>query len=216
MLIPGAFSISSTTTFVIAYPPLPWLGIMLAGFATGKLFLLNSAKRKKIFFQLGLIGLSFFIIIRFINIYGDPAPWYVQKNILFTILSFLNVTKYPPSLQFCLLTLSVMFLIIAFAEGLKNKFNDFVIVYGKVPMFYFLVHFYLIHLIMFVMVYLQGFHSSQMVFGFNFGRPKEGSGVNLWIIYLIWLCVVIVLYPLCKWYGTYKTLHKEKQWLRYL
>ncbi len=216
LLTPGAFPISSTTTFVIAYPPLPWLGIMLAGFATGKLFLLSPAKRKKIFFQLGLIGLSFFIIIRFINIYGDPAPWSVQKNALFTILSFLNVTKYPPSLQFCLLTLSAMFVVIAFAEGMKNKFNDFIIVYGKVPMFYFLVHFYLIHLIMFAMVYLQGFHSSQMVFGFNFGRPKEGSGVNLWIIYLIWLCVVIVLYPLCKWYGTYKTLHKEKQWLRYL
>jgi uncharacterized membrane protein len=68
------------------------------------LFLLNPGKRKKIFFQLGLIGLSFFIIIRFINIYGDPAPWSVQKTALFTILSFLNVTKYPPSLQFCLLT----------------------------------------------------------------------------------------------------------------
>lgn len=216
LLVPGGFSISSTTTFVIAYPPVPWLGIMLAGFAAGKLFLLNPAERKKIFFKLGWIVLILFIIIRFLNIYGDPAPWSVQKNALFTILSFLNVTKYPPSLQFCLLTLGAMFLIISVAEGLKNKFIDFVIVYGKVPMFYFLVHFYLIHLIMFVMVYLQGFHSSQMVFGFNFGRPKEGSGVNLLGIYLIWLCVVIVLYPLCKWYGNYKTLHKEKQWLRYL
>jgi hypothetical protein len=109
-----------------------------------------------------------------------------------------------------------MFVVISVAEGLKNKLNDFVIVYGKVPMFYFLVHFYLLHLIMFAMVYLQGFHSSQMVFGFNFGRPKEGSGVNLPAIYLIWLCVVIVLYPLCKWYGNYKASHKEKQWLRYL
>jgi uncharacterized membrane protein len=200
----------------MAYPIIPWSGIMLAGFATGKLFQLPLLERKKIFLKIGLAALALFIGIRFINIYGDPVSWSAQKNSLFTFLSFINVTKYPPSLLFCLLTLGVMFLIISLGEGLKNKFNDFVIVYGKVPLFYFLIHFYLIHLLMLAMVYLQGFKTSQLIFGFNFGRPKEGSGVNLFAIYLIWIGVVIALYPVCKWYGKYKAEHREKIWLRYL
>jgi uncharacterized membrane protein len=216
LFLPGAFPITSKTTFVMAYPPIPWLGIMLAGFAAGKFFQLSSSIRKKIFLRIGLAALTLFIIIRFINIYGDSFPWSVQKNGLYTFLSFINITKYPPSLLFCLLTLGVMFLILRFSEGLKNKFNDFVIVYGKVPLFYFLVHFYVVHLIMLAMVYIQGFKTSDLIFGFNFGRPKEGSGISLFMVYLVWIIVVIVLYPVCKWYGKYKAVHKEKVWLRYL
>lgn len=216
LFLPGAFPLSSHTTFVMAYPPLPWLGIMLVGFASGKLFQLSVAERKRSFIIIGISALALFIIIRFINVYGDSVPWSVQKNGLYTFLSFINVTKYPPSLLFCLLTLGGMFIILALSEGVKNKFADFVIVYGRVPLFYFLVHFYLIHLLMLAMVYLQGFKTSQMVFGFNFGRPKEGSGVNLFVIYLIWIGVVIVMYPVCKWYGKYKMNHKENVWLRYL
>jgi uncharacterized membrane protein len=200
----------------MAYPPIPWLGIMLAGFASGQLFKFSLMKRKKIFLTIGIAALCMFIIVRFINIYGDSIPWSVQKNSLYTFLSFINVTKYPPSLAFCLLTLGVLFIILSLAEGLKNRFSDFVMVYGKVPLFYFLVHFYLIHLLMFAMVYLQGFKTSELVFGFDFGRPKEGSGVNLFTIYLIWIGVVIVLYPVCTWYGKYKAEHREKLWLRYL
>jgi uncharacterized membrane protein len=216
LLVPGVFAISSTTTFVMAYAPVPWVGIMLCGFAAGKLFQLSLAKRKRIFLMTGIAALIVFIIVRFINIYGDSIPWSVQKNNLYTFLSFINVTKYPPSLLFCLLTLGVMFLILSFAEGLQNRFNNFVMTYGKVPLFYFLIHFYLIHLLMLAMVYLQGFKTSQLIFGFNFGRPKEGSGVGLLAIYLIWIGVVIALYPVCKWYGKYKAEHKEKWWLRYL
>lgn len=216
LFVPGGFPINSTTTFVMAYPPIPWLGIILAGFAAGSLFQFSLMKRKKIFLTIGIAALCMFIIVRFINIYGDSIPWSVQKNSLYTFLSFINVTKYPPSLAFCLLTLGVLFIILSLAEGLRNRFSDFVMVYGKVPLFYFLVHFYLIHLLMFAMVYLQGFKTSELVFGFNFGRPKEGSGVNLFTIYLIWIGVVIVLYPVCKWYGKYKAEHREKLWLRYL
>ena len=216
LFLPGAFPVSSKTTFVMAYPPIPWLGIMLSGFAAGRLFQFSPEKRKKTFWVIGVLALVLFLVIRFVNIYGDPVPWSVQKNALFTFLSFINVTKYPPSLLFCLLTLGGVFLILSLAEGLKNRFNNFVIVYGKVPLFYFLVHFYLIHLIMFAMVYLQGFKTSQLLFGFNFGRPKEGSGVGLFAIYLVWIGVVIVLYPVCRWYGKYKAKHREKIWLRYL
>lgn len=214
--VPGAIPITSKLTFVIAYPPLPWLGIMLAGFAAGTFFQLPSIKRKKTFLMIGISALALFIVIRFTNIYGDSFPWSAQKNGFYTFLSFINVTKYPPSLLFCLLMLGGMFLILWIGEGLKNKFANFAIVYGKVPLFYFLVHFYLVHLLMLAMVYLQGFKTSDMIFGFNFGRPKAGSGVSLFAIYGVWISVVIVMYPVCKWYGKYKTNHKEKVWLRYL
>ena len=157
-----------------------------------------------------------FIIIRFLNIYGDSFHWTTQKNNLYTFLSFVNVTKYPPSLLFCLLTLGVMFLIFSFIEGMKNKFTDIAIVYGKVPLFYFVIHWFIIHPLMFAMVFIHGFKSSDLVFGFNFGRPKSGSGVNLLVIYLLWIFIVAMLYPICKWYGNYKEGHKENKWHSYL
>jgi len=216
LFAPTVYPLTSTTMFIMGYPPIPWLGVMLTGFSAGKLFELPLAKRKNIFLKIGLAALTLFVLIRLMNIYGDPVPWAKQKNDLYTFLSFINVTKYPPSLLFCLLTLGVMFLILSLTEGVKNKFTNIVETYGKVPLFYFLVHWYILHPLMFVMVFLQGFKNSDLVFGFNFGRPKEGSGVNLWIIYLIWISVVIMLYSLCKWYAKYKEYHKEKKWLRYL
>ena len=214
--VPGALSISSSTTFVMAYPPIPWLGVMLLGFALGRLFEISQLKRKKIFLKIGTGALMLFVIIRFINLYGDSFRWTAQKNGLYTFLSFINITKYPPSLIFCLVTLGIMFIILSFIEGIKNKYTDIAIVFGRTPLFYFVVHWYIIHPLMFVMVFLQGFKRSDLIFGFNFGRPKTGSGVELWAIYLIWIGVVIMMYPLCKWYGKYKEKHTEKKWLRYL
>ncbi len=213
---PGAFPMGGGRTFVMGYPPIPWLGVILTGFALGKLFEQPIEKKKKIFLKIGLTSLLLFIVIRFINIYGDPVPWATQKDGLFTFLSFINVTKYQPSLLFCLLTLGIMFLILSLIEGMKNKLTDIISVYGKVPLFYFVIHWFIIHPIMFAMVFLQGFKSSDLLFGFNFGRPKTGSGVELWVIYLIWIGVVILLYPVCKWYGKYKKDHKENKWLSYL
>lgn len=213
---PGALPLGGGRTFVMAYPPIPWLGVILTGFALGKTFEQAIEKKKKIFLRIGLSSLLLFIVTRFINIYGDPVPWATQKDNLYTFLSFINVTKYPPSLLFCLLTLGIMFLILSLVEGMKNKFTDILSVYGKVPLFYFVVHWFIIHPLMFAMVFLQGFKSSDLLFTFNFGRPKTGSGVELWSIYIIWICVVIALYPFCKWYGTYKKNHKEKKWLSYL
>jgi uncharacterized membrane protein len=213
---PAAFPFSNRV-FVVAYPPIPWLGIMLVGFASGKLFELMAAKRKSLFIKIGVAALLLFIVIRFINLYGDSVQWSSQKNAVFTFLSFMNVTKYPPSLVFCLITLGIMFLILAFSEEIKNKTLTIVSVYGKVPLFYFLVHFFLIHLIMIAVMLLQGFHWSQMDFASgNFGRPKGvESGSSLWAVYLVWIGVVVVLYKPCKWFGNYKAQHKQ-WWLKYI
>jgi uncharacterized membrane protein len=206
----------SGRVFVLGYPPLPWLGIMLVGFAAGRLFALEIAKQKSVFLKIGIASIGLFIIFRLINIYGDPSPWSQQKDGLFTFLSFINVTKYPPSLDFSLLFLGVMFLILSAAQGVMNKWTDIVSVYGKVPLFYFVVQWYIIHPLTLLMVFLQKVNGSGMVGDFNFGRPKSGGGLELWGIYLVWIGFVVAMYPLCKWYGRYKANHKEKRWLRYL
>jgi len=214
---PNAFPVTQQFSFVIAYPPVPWLGIMLTGFAAGQLFTLQTEKRKKTFLTIGLVALALFIMLRMANVYGDSSSWSVQNNSVFTLLSFLNVSKYPPSLLFCLVTLGIMFLIFFLVEGRQNKYTNIVSVYGKVPLFYFLAHLYLLHVLMLIVVFLQGFHWPELDFGaFHFGRPQKKSGVKLWVIHLIWVSAVAALYPVCKWYGSYKENHKEKKWLRYL
>ncbi|MCJ0743914.1 DUF1624 domain-containing protein [Pedobacter montanisoli] len=209
----------SGKAFIIAYPPIPWLGIMLIGFASGKLFELSAEKRKKVFTQLGLGALILFVIVRFINLYGDSLQWSQQKNGWFTFLSFMNVSKYPPSLVFCLSTLGIMFLLLAFAEQFTNKVKSIAAVYGQVPLFYFIVHFYFIHLLAILMLLLQGFNFSQMEFATGtFGRPRAlQSGLPLWAIYIVWISVVVILYKPCLWYAQYKAANKHKQWwLSYL
>lgn len=211
------FPIPNHGAIVIGYPPIPWLGIMLAGFATGKWFQLAQSERKSLFLKTGIVALLLFVVLRFINVYGDPVPWSVQKNSMFTFLSFMNISKYPPSLLFTLATLGVTFLILSFAEGINNKATDIVSRYGKVPLFYFVIHFYLIHLMTILMLLLQGISFSQMEFATNtFGRPKSlQTGVSLWVIYILWISVVIILYKPCVWFGKYKAEHTD-WWLKYI
>ena len=214
---PSLMQVSPGFSFFTAYPLIPWLGIMLTGFACGELFELPAEKRNKIFLKISLAVLSLFVIIRYINIYGDPAHWSEQKSSLFTLLTFINVTKYPPSLLFTLLFLGIAFLVLFVSEKINNRFTEILSVYGKVPLFYFVIHLFIIHSLLFVMLFIQGTEGKDMLFGaFNNGRPKTGVGVELPLIYLIWLSVVILFYPVCKWYGNYKSEHKENNLLRYL
>jgi uncharacterized membrane protein len=216
-LSPNAFPLTPNLLFVIAYPVLPWLGIMLAGFVAGRWFQRLAGQRKKLFLWLGLASLGLFLLLRFINLYGDPDHWSVQKNAVFTVLSFFNVSKYPPSLLFSLVTLAVLFLILSAFDAHDNKATRVLLVYGRTPLFYFIIHLYLIHLILLLIAFLQGFSPKDLNFApFQFGRPATGFGLPLAGVYAIWLGVVIALYPLCRWYGRYKTAHPEKGWLRYL
>lgn len=217
LIHPNLIPVTQNFTFYVAYPLIPWLGILLFGFACGQFFELPAEKRKRIFLLIGIASLILFCLIRFINIYGDPSKWSVQKTTLLTILSFINTTKYPPSLLFVLLFLGIMFLILSFSDKVKNRFTEVFSVYGKVPLFYFIIHLFIIHSLMFVMLFFQGFGLKELQFGvFKNGRPITGSGVELPVIYFIWFCVVLLLYPLCKWYGNYKVAHKENKLLRYL
>ena len=214
---PNVFAVTPQFTVILAYTLVPWLGIMLVGFGAGPLFMMAPIARRELFLKIGGAALIFFGLLRFSNFYGDPAPWAVQKNAGYTVLSFVNVTKYPPSLLFCCLTLGILFLLLSFAEELKGTLVKIITVYGRVPLFYYILHWYLLHFIMLAVVFLQGYHWADLQFGtFQFGRPQATSGLGLGAIYLVWLSVVVILYPLCNWYQRYKAKHPEKQWLRYL
>ena len=210
------FSVSPSFALLVAYPLIPWLGIMLVGFACGQLMERPIEQRKPLLLQIGLGSLVLFVLLRFLNMYGDPAPWATQKDGLFTFLSFINVTKYPPSLLYDLLLLGLMFLILSAADGADDVLTRWLTVYGKVPMFYYILHWYLVHISMIVMSLLEGYSLADLPTGpLNFGRP-EGAGISLGFVYLVWMGLVILLYPLCKWYGRYKDSHPEIGWLRYV
>ena len=213
---PDFFAVSPTFALLVNYPVIPWLGIMLVGYACGQLMERPLEQRRPLLFRLGLGALALFVLLRFINYYGDPAPWAVQKNGLFTFLSFINVTKYPPSLLYALALLGIMVLILSAADGVRNALTRWLTVYGQVPMFYYILHWYLVHLSMLAMSFLQGYTLADIPSGpMNFGRPA-GAGISLAGVYAVWFGLVLLLYPICRWYGRYKSAHPEISWLRYV
>jgi len=156
-------------------------------------------------------------VLRAFNLYGDPGLWSLQASPVFSVLSFINVTKYPPSLLYTAITLSVMFFILFLAEGKDNRLTRFFIIYGRVPMFFYLLHWYIVHICMFIMILMQGVSWQQMPFGLmKFGRPAEGVGIALPFVYLFWIFLILYMYPLCRWYGKYKAANRQKWWLAYL
>jgi uncharacterized membrane protein len=204
----------------IGYPILPWTGIMLTGYCFGKLYqpFVDPAERKKILIGLGVTMILLFVILRFINVYGDPSPWSTQPESFFTFLSFMNVTKYPPSLLYIVMTLGPAMLFLAYTEKLTGKLSQYVIALGRVPMFYYITHLYLIHIIAVIAALATGYHVSDMVFSvWVTDSPNlKGYGFSLPIVYFVWMFVVLALYPICLWYDRYKINNKEKWWLSYL
>ncbi len=210
------FSLTPNFSLLVAYPLIPWFGMMLVGFACGPVFTRPLPERQKRLLLFGLPSLGLFIGLRFINIYGDANPWATQKNTLFTVLSFLNVSKYPPSLLYTAVTLGIACLLLWAADGADNAVTRVLTVYGKVPLFYYLVHWYLVRLSLIGMALLQGYSLNDPAIGpQSFGRPP-GAGVSLPAVYGVWMALVVLLYPLCRWYGRYKANHPEIGWLRYL
>lgn len=204
----------------IGYPVLPWVGIMLLGYCFGQLYLpgTNAASRKKILLRTGFAMVSAFVIIRLLNSYGDPFPWAVQQSGVFTVLSFINVTKYPPSLDYILVMLGPALIFLALSENSKGKISQYVIALGRVPMFYYIIHLYVIHIIAVFAALATGFEFSDMIFNtWVTDSPNlRGYGFNLGITYLVWISVVLALFPICLWYDRYKIRNKEKWWLSYL
>lgn len=203
---------------LLAYALLPWAGVMFLGYVFGTLYkkTYDAAKRKKALLYSGLGLLLLFVVFRLINHYGDPAPWAVQKTAALTVISFLNVTKYPCSLLYLSLTLGVGLTVLALVEGVKNKFTSILIVFGNVPFFYYVCHWYLIRLTTVAVFFAQGYNTSQIIGTHNplLFQP-DGFGFSLFGVYVIWICVMVILYFPCRWFSNYKKTHTQ-WWLSYL
>jgi uncharacterized membrane protein len=217
----GFLQLDELHALIVPYPLLPWLGVMATGYGVGQWFTksFDPAKRFDLLLYSGAAAILLFIILRSLNIYGDPAPWSPQKNFTFTILSFLNVTKYPISLLYTLITLGPVLLILAIMEMIPQpRWSNPFIVFGRVPLFYYILHFYLIHFsALIAMMITQDKSLSDIDFHFRagFGGITQGSGFTLPWVYLIWITIVVSLYPLCRWYNRYKSTHSN-WWLSYL
>ena len=210
---PNVMRFDSGAVFLFAYPFLPWMGVMAAGYGFGTL--LRRDDRVRVLTRLGLAVTTLFVVIRGVNIYGDPAPWSQQQGLLFTFFSFINCQKYPPSLLFVLMTLGPAILFLAFID----KFRDGALaVYGRVPMFYYLIHFPLIHLCAVIAAWFQ---HGRFDFLLDFppavppDRFPAGYGYNLFVVYLIWISIVAALYLPCRWFGDLKR-RRNDWWLSYL
>ena len=206
---------------LVGYPLIPLVAVMALGYCLGQLFASSYSpeQRKSLFLKLGSAAIALFILIRIINIYGDPVPWAVQKNSFYTFLSFINFNKYPPSLDYLLVTLGTALLFLGFAEKLQNGVVKIVSVYGRVPMFYYLIHIYIIHLIaLFASAFTPGqdWHIWFLKQPIWFTTSLKGYGFSLPVAYLVWVAIVVGLYPLCKRYDAYKQSNKGKRWLSYL
>ena len=215
------FPLSKSYFLFIGYPIVPWIGVMMLGYCFGTFYQssYSQATRRKILLYLGTALVALFVLIRFINGYGDPHPWSTQPNPVFTVLSFLNVTKYPPSLLYVLVTLGPAILFLAVSENYFGTISQKIKILGRVPMFYYLLHLYLIHLLALTAALLTGYDASDMVFNtWVTNSPNlAGYGFSLWVVYVVWISVVLILYPLCKWYDTYKAIQQRtKWWLSYV
>ncbi len=204
----------------IHYPMLPWLGIMILGYCFGYFYKkdFNATVRKKWLLIFGLGAIVLFILLRFLNIYGDLVPWTEQQNTTYTFLSFMNTTKYPPSLVYTLMTLGPAMLFIYAIESTKNMLTNILVVIGRVPFFFYILHLYLIHLLglMGLMVLGEDWRELIMTPSRFLGGYLGSKGFDLWVTYLVWILVVIMLYPFCKMFMNFKANNKHKWWLSYL
>ncbi len=204
-VLPGKF-------FFTQYPLIPWIGVMACGYAFGAIYRSESGARKAVLIRLGIFITLLFFLLRLVNLYGDAQTWTIQKNFLFTMFSFVNATKYPPSLIFLLMTLGPMILVLGFLERPFGKFGQAIINFGRVPLFYYLLHLPLLRIIV-IIVAISKYGSK--IFTMKTDEPPPEWGFNLVIVYVIWIGVILLLYPVCRWFAAYKKQNKAA-WLGYL
>jgi uncharacterized membrane protein len=191
-----------------SYPLLPWIGVMLLGLGAAGLFELPEKRRNELLVRIGIGLVIAFILLRALDVYGDPQPWDSAS-----ILSFLGTTKYPPSLLYLLMTLGPAAIACAFADRLYAPLRNALMTLGRAPLAFYIAHLYLIHAAAVVLGVAQGFAAEQFLTHYRF-FPK-GFGVGLWGVYVIWIAVVVVLYPLCRWVAGVKARRKD-WWLSYV
>lgn len=207
-------------TFVTSYPVLPWIAVMACGYCLGAVFEWNAERRRIFLMRTGVACTVAFVVLRAINIYGDRFPWEHQRSAVFTVLSFLNVTKYPPSLDFLLMTLGPALIALAWLERFRFKPTNPLLVFGRVPFLYYGAHLALAHLITIAMNFLRyGAKPFLLIAPPSMGSPNElfpaNYGYPLWVVYAVWVLVLTMLYPACLRFARLKQ-RRHDWWLTYL
>lgn len=202
------------------YPLIPLVGLMGLGYVFGTFYRpeFGAQRRRKWLLGIGAAAILLFLILRGLNLYGDPNPWSPQSTVVYSILSFLNTTKYPTSLHFLLMTIGPALVFLALTEGAKNRIADFVLTFGRVSLFFYLVHIYAIHLLALVSLEICGRSWSEWIItaeAFMSGSLAD-FGFGLYVVYIVWALVLLGMVPLCKWYRAYKKSHPEKRLLAYI
>ena len=205
---------------MVFYPLVPWVFVMPLGYHFGVLYTqdFDPIVRKKYLIYLGLTAIGLFFIIRALNFYGDPNSWSNFESLTSTILSFMNVSKYPPSLLYLLITLGPSILLLAFVENCKGRIHHAIVIIGRVPLFFYVVHLFVIHLVALIIATIMGFSPRLMVIELFISLTKslQGFGFNLVVVYILAIAITLTLYPLCIWFWKYKNNNRDKWWLSYL
>jgi uncharacterized membrane protein len=209
----------------VLFQIVPWVGVMAAGYALGRLYELESGRRNRILVQLGMALTLAFILLRATNVYGNPpvglggvsqGDWHIQPTVEKTVILFLDVEKYPPSLQFLLMTLGPSLLLLAWLERVTlPRWTSPLVTFGRVPLFFYVLHLYLIHLLAIAVAPL--FHQPVdfLFHGAFFGGTPDDYGHGLPFIYLMWVITIVILYFPCRWFAALKQRRKD-WWLSYL
>ena len=226
---PGLVSITPGMSFFVGYPLIPWIGVMAAGYAMGAL--LERSDRRKWILGLGVALTLAFFVLRALNLYGNGeastsfflpstvGPWKVQPSLTLTIIAFFDTLKYPPSLDYLLMTLGPALIVLACLDGVaaERGLGRILLVFGRVPLFYYVLHILVIHAMAIFVGML--FHQSVSWLwhgGFILHPPPAGYGHGLPFVYLMWCIALLILYFPCKWYMAFKNRHREWGWLSYL
>jgi uncharacterized membrane protein len=215
---PGFVVTNPQHSVFVGYPLVPWVGVTAVGYGLGQIYGWAPDRRKAFLLRLGIGLIAAFILLRAVNIYGDPFRWTTQRSAVFTLLSFLNTVKYPPSLLFLLMTLGPAMVFLWAVDDNTPRLLQPALAFGKVPMFYYLLHIPLIHLLAIAVCYARLRHVYWMFQSPSVEQfpvtPPPGWGFSLPIVYLVWAVVVITLYPACRWFAELKQ-RRRGAWLSY-
>jgi uncharacterized membrane protein len=198
----------------IAYPLIPWVAVMALGFVLADVYRWDASRRQRFLLRSGFLTTIAFVVIRYANGYGNPLPWSVQRSAALTVASFLNVLKYPPSLDFLLMTLGPILVALALVEGRRGRIVRWLSVYGRVPLFYYMGHIYLGHALAMLLALMQGGELRRIPVVADPGSIPSWYGVSLPGVYLAWAIVVVAMYFPCRWYAGLKA-RRSDWWLRY-
>jgi uncharacterized membrane protein len=216
---PGIVLNNGRALVVVSYVLIPWIGVTALGYVLGAAYRWSAASRQRLLSRLGVGLVAGFLALRFANVYGDPLPWSWGKSSLWTVMSFLNTNKYPPSLLFLMMTLGPAILLLRACDARTPALLRPALIIGKVPLFFYIVHFYLIHVLAVVASYVR-FGTVREMFQspdlghFPFSAPP-GWNLGLPMVYLVWMVVVLALFPMCYWYAGFKR-RRNDWWLSYL